>query len=84
MPPCSALASIGSISRAGRQRYEQIKSGAQKVARDPRVQSVTGKAQDAVAQQATAAAAVAKEKVVDAGHAAVDRIGKQTPIQATP
>lgn len=84
--PLLAAAATGYVlgSRAGRPRYEQIKSGAQKVARNPKVQSVSGKAQDAVAQQAAAVAAVAKDKAVDAAHAATDKLGKQTPMQATP
>jgi hypothetical protein len=55
-------------SRAGRERYEQIKVGASKVARNPTVQSAAGRAQEAVGQQAAAVADVAKEKVVAATH----------------
>ncbi|MBB3041902.1 hypothetical protein KM427_21100 [Nocardioides sp. LMS-CY] len=50
-------------SRAGRERYEQIKSGASKVAHDPRVQDAVGKAQDAVGHQASAVAGAARERV---------------------
>lgn len=50
-------------SRAGRERYEQIKSGASKVAHDPRVQDAVGKAQDAVGHQAGAVAGAARERV---------------------
>jgi hypothetical protein len=55
-------------SRAGRERYEQIKSGASKVAHNPTVQTAAGRAQEAVGQQAAAVADVAKEKVVSATH----------------
>lgn len=50
-------------SRAGRERYEQIKSGAGKVAHSPKVQDAVGKAQDLVGQQASAVAGAAREKV---------------------
>ncbi|GAA4711102.1 hypothetical protein [Nocardioides conyzicola] len=49
-------------SRAGHERYEQIKSGASKVAQNPKVQAAAGRAQEAVGQQAAAVADVAKEK----------------------
>ena len=52
-------------SRAGRERYEQIKSGATKVAHNPTVQDAVGKAQETVTQQATAVAGAAKEKVTE-------------------
>ena len=55
-------------SRAGHERYEQIKSGASKVAHNPKVQAAAGRAQEAVGQQAAAVADVAKEKVVSATH----------------
>ena len=55
-------------SRAGHERYEQIKSGASKVAQNPKVQAAAGRAQEAVGQQAAAVADVAKEKVVSATH----------------
>ena len=55
-------------SRAGHERYEQIKSGASRVAQNPKVQAAAGRAQEAVGQQAAAVADVAKEKVVSAAH----------------
>jgi hypothetical protein len=55
-------------SRAGHERYEQIKSGASKVAHNPKVQAAAGRAQEAVGQQAAAVADVAKEKVASATH----------------
>jgi hypothetical protein len=50
-------------SRAGRERYEQIKAGASKVAHDPRVHAAADRAQDAVGQQAAAVVDAAKDKV---------------------
>jgi hypothetical protein len=50
-------------SRAGRERYEQIKSGAAKVAQNPTVQDAVGKAQDAMSHQAVAVAGAARQKV---------------------
>ena len=59
-------------SRAGHERYEQIKSGASRVAQNPKVQAAAGRAQEAVGQQAAAVADVAmekaKEKVASATH----------------
>jgi hypothetical protein len=50
-------------SRAGRERYEQIKAGATKVAQNPKVQAAADRAQDAVAEQASSVVDAAKEKV---------------------
>lgn len=49
-------------TKAGRGRYEQLKTGAQKVAENPRVQAATHKAQETVTAQAAAAAGAAKDK----------------------
>jgi hypothetical protein len=83
--PLLAAAAAGYVlgSRAGRQRYEQIKSGARKVSQNPRVQSVAHKAQDAAAHQAAAAAELAKDKVTSAA----DKVrggDSQIGMQATP
>lgn len=67
-------------SRAGRERYEEIKAGAQKFASDPRVQSAKGKAQD----QAAAAAEVAKDKASEAASTASDKINRDTSISVVP
>ncbi len=40
-------------TRAGRERYEQIKSAAQRVARDPRVQRKAQEAQSVVREKVT-------------------------------
>ena len=50
-------------SRAGRERYEQIKSGATRVMHNPTVQDAVGKAQEAVSHQAAAVAGAARGKV---------------------
>ena len=88
--PLLAAAGVGYVlgARAGRQRYEQIAGAARKVADDPRVQRVAHKAQDAAAQQAAAAAEVAKDKVTSAASTAADRVrgsdDTQVGMQATP
>ncbi len=69
-PPVSATCSG---ARAGRGRYEQIKSGAQKFAGDPRVQAAKDKATDA-----------AKEKAGDVAHAAADKVRREASIQPAP
>jgi hypothetical protein len=81
-----AAAAAGYVlgARAGRERYEQIKSGAQKIARDPRVQSASHKAQDAVASQAAHAAEVAKDKVTDVASTAADKVRRDASIQPAP
>lgn len=63
-----AAAGVGYVfgTRAGRERYEQIREGAQRVARNPKVRSATSKAQDTVAQQASVAADAAKAKASEA------------------
>jgi hypothetical protein len=52
-------------SRAGRERYEQIKSGATRVAHNPKVQDAVGRAQDVVGHQAAVVAETAREKVAN-------------------
>jgi hypothetical protein len=79
-------AGIGYVlgARAGRGRYEQIKTGAQKFAGNPRVRAAKDKATDAVATQASAAADVAKEKAGEVAHAAADKVRRETSIQPSP
>ena len=50
-------------SRAGRDRYEQIVAGAQRLAGNPRVQEAAGRAQEAVGQQASTVFDAARDKV---------------------
>jgi len=84
--PLAAAFAAGYVlgSRAGRDRYEEIKAGAQKFASNPRVQSAKDKAQDTVATQAAAAADVAKEKVSDAASAASGKVNRDTSISVVP
>ena len=55
-------------ARAGRDRYDQIRAGAQRVASNPTVQSAAGRAQEAVGQQAAAVADAAKQKAAEVAH----------------
>ena len=71
-------------AKAGRERYEQIRAQAQKIARNPRVQDATQKAQEAVVTQASAAAAVAKEKVSGGTSSATDGADTEAPVQLAP
>jgi hypothetical protein len=84
--PLLAAAAVGYVlgTRAGRERYEQIRTGARKLARDPRVQAATQKAQDTVATQASHAAEVAKDKVSDAASTAADKVRREASIQPGP
>ena len=52
-------------AQAGRERYEEIKSGARKVWSDPRVQDAAERATDAVTETIKEQAPVATEKVKD-------------------
>jgi hypothetical protein len=87
--PLLAAAAAGYVlgSRAGRERYEQIRSGARRVSQNPRVQKVAHRAQDAAAQQASAAADLAKDRVTSAASAAAEKVrggDSRIGIQATP
>jgi hypothetical protein len=67
-------------SKAGRERYEQIRRGATKVAHNPAVQSAAEKAQEAVATQAAAAAEAVKDTVTSAA----DRARREVSVQPAP
>lgn len=71
-------------ARAGRERYEQIKVQAQKVARNPKVQDATQQAKDVAAEQAAVAAGVVKDKVTDVASAAADKVRSETSINPAP
>ena len=71
-------------ARAGRGRYEQIKTGAQKVASNPKVQAAKDKATETVSQQASVAAEVAKERAAEAAHHAADKVRRDSSIQPAP
>jgi hypothetical protein len=61
-------------SRAGHERYEQIKSGASKVAHNPKVQTAAGRAQETVATQAPVVAEAVKDKATAAASAVADKV----------
>lgn len=61
-------------ARAGRERYEQIRSGARKVAQNPKVQSAAKQAQDTVAEQAPVVRDAVKDKVGAAASTAADKV----------
>ncbi len=62
-------------SRAGRERYEQIKSQAQSVWSDPRVQQRKSQAADVARDKASEAASAAKAKATEAAAAAKEKAG---------
>jgi hypothetical protein len=63
--PLLAAAAAGYVlgTRAGRERYEQIRSGARKVAGNPKIQAVSSRAQEAVKDTVTSTASTAADKV---------------------
>lgn len=71
-------------SRAGRERFEQIRSGAKKVANNPTVQSAASKAQETVAAQAPTVAEAVKEKATAAASAVAEKVhhGDSSPSGA--
>jgi hypothetical protein len=71
-------------ARAGRGRYEQIKTGAQKVASNPKVRAAKDKATETVSHQASVAAEVAKERAAEAAHVAADKVRRDSSIQPAP
>lgn len=71
-------------ARAGRERYDQIMTQAQKVAGNPKVQDAAHKAQDAFTAQATTAAGVAKDKASEAADKVRGNHNNDAPIQVKP
>jgi hypothetical protein len=61
-------------ARAGRERYEQIADGARRVAGNPKVQAVAGKAQETVAQQAPVVASAVKDKATSAASTVQEKV----------
>ncbi|MBD3945907.1 YtxH domain-containing protein [Nocardioides ganghwensis] len=61
-------------TRAGRERYEQIKKTAMRVKEDPRVQEKAHQAADVVKETAQQKAPVVKDKVASAASAAADKV----------
>ena len=62
-------------ARAGRQRFEQIKSGAQGVWNNPKVQETVTHAQDLAAQKAPEVQHKIVETASHAAHKVTDKIG---------
>ncbi|MDO9455371.1 hypothetical protein [Nocardioides sp.] len=60
-------------AKAGRDRYEQIRAGAQKVAENPRVQAATDAAKEKAGEVASSVAETAKEKATEVAGAAKDK-----------
>ncbi len=71
-------------ARAGRERYEQLMTQAQKVAGNPKVQDAAQKAQATVTAQATTAAEAAKEKATDVASTAADKVRGHASVQPAP
>ncbi|MCW2813486.1 MAG: hypothetical protein JWN84_941 [Nocardioides sp.] len=72
-------------AKAGRDRYEQIRAGAQKVAENPRVQAATDAAKEKAGEVASTVAETAKEKASEAVGSAKERAAETGPtIQAAP
>jgi hypothetical protein len=61
-------------ARAGRERYEQIASGARRFAGNPTVQSAASKAQETVVAQAPVVADAVKDKAGSAASAVADKV----------
>jgi len=61
-------------ARAGRQRYDQIASGARTVMRNPKVQSAKQQAQDVVSEQAAHVGEKAKEAASNLASTATDKV----------
>jgi len=61
-------------TRAGRERYEQIKRTAMRVKEDPRVQEKAHQAADVVKETAQQKGPVVKDKVVSAAGTAADKV----------
>jgi len=59
---------------AGRQRYESIKAGAQKVAENPRVQSAAKTAAGTLADKAPVVAEAIRNKTTAAASAVADKV----------
>ncbi len=70
--PLLIAAGIGYVlgTKAGRERYDQIRDAALKVRNDPRVQEKAQQASDLAREQAP----VIKDKVAESAHAAADKV----------
>ena len=77
-----AAAAAGSVlgTRAGREQYQQIKSQAERLWRDPRVQGKTSQ----VAGLAKSKAAQSKDQLSDAGKHATDKVRSSSTHDGAP
>ena len=64
-------------TRAGRHRFEQIKSGAQSVWKNPKVQDAVSHAQDVAAQKAPEVSHRIAETATAAAHKVGDKVGEK-------
>jgi hypothetical protein len=71
--PLLLAAGVGYVlgTKAGRERYEQIRSQAQRFAKDPRVQRTARQAADTVKEKAP----IVKDKATQAASSAADKVG---------
>ena len=82
-----AAGAVGYVlgTRAGRERYEQIKAGASKIAQDPRVRAKASEAGHAIKEQAPHVKDKVVETATSATHAAKEKVGNHNgPDQSTP
>ena len=82
-----AAGAVGYVlgTRAGRERYEQIKAGASKIAQDPRVRAKASEAGHAIKEQAPHVKDKVVETATSATHAAKEKVGSHSgPDQPTP
>ena len=79
--PLLIAAGIGYVlgTKAGRERYDQIRDAALKVRNDPRVQEKAQQAADLAREQAP----VIKDKVTEGAHAAADKVKSTTGSSAS-
>jgi len=70
-------------AKAGRDRYEQIRAGAQKVADNPQVQAAAGAVKDKAGEVAVTVAETAKDKASDAVGAVKDKVGDSSETGGT-
>jgi len=61
-------------ARAGRERYEQIATGARKVAGNPTVRAAGSKAQETIVQQAPVVAEAVKDKATSAAQTVQEKV----------
>ena len=75
-----AAGAVGYVlgTRAGRERYEQIKAGATRIAQDPRVRAKASEAGHAIKEQAPHVKDKVVETATTATHAAKEKVGSSS------